>query len=77
MFPTALMKRFLVVFDSHPSPPVDQTVVDVTAGCALTAIRDAKREVRLHHGWTLARAIPWPRGCSNVDAAARKIANAR
>ncbi len=71
------MKRFLVVFDSHPTPPVDQTVVDVTATCALEAIRDATREVRLHHGWTVVRAIAWPRGCADVDEAAAKIRRAQ
>jgi hypothetical protein len=68
------VKRFLVIFRSHPSPPFDSTVVDVSARCALSAVLAAKREIAVQHGWTLAQGIPWPRGCEDVDDAAAKIA---
>ena len=68
-----IVKRFLVLFRSHPSPPADETVVDVTARCALSAVLKAKREIRLQHEWTFARVIPGPRKCLDVDAAARLV----
>ncbi len=71
------MKRFLVIFRSHPSPPVDETVIDVTAPCALSAILTAKREVQLQHGWTFVQVVPWPRGYVDVEDAAYRVANGR
>jgi hypothetical protein len=67
------VKRFLVIFSSHPTPPADTTVVDVSAECAMSAMLIAKREAGIHHVWTFAQAVPWPRGCSDVDAAAERV----
>ena len=69
------MTRFLVIFSSHPTPPVDMTVVDVTASCVLSALLTAKREVRVQHAWVFARAIPWPIGCRDVDEATKKVSS--
>lgn len=69
------MKRFLVIYHSHPAPPFDTTVVDVHAKCVLSALRDAKREIKLQHDWQFAQAVPWPRGCVDVDEAARRVAS--
>jgi hypothetical protein len=70
------MTRWLVVFQSHPTPPFDQTVVEVYAATQLHAVRDAKR-AHVSHPWHFAFARSWPRGCADVDAAAKKIAGVR
>jgi hypothetical protein len=58
-----------VTFRSHPTPPVDETVVDVMAACVLSAVLEAKRVVLLHHGWTFVRAVPWPSYLTDVNDA--------
>jgi hypothetical protein len=69
------VKRFLVIFHSHPTPPFDTTVVDVYAESPLGAMRDAKREAPPAHAWQFAQALPWPRGCADVNEAARRVAS--
>lgn len=71
------MKRWLVVFRSHPLPPVDSTVVDVTARSMLGAIAKARREALIPHPWHLVTATLWPRGCADIDAAVAKMAASR
>lgn len=71
------MTRWLVVFQSHPAPPFDTTVVEVHAETQLHAVRDAKRDAHVAHPWHFAFAIPWPRGCRDVNAAAKKYASVR
>lgn len=71
------MARWLVVFQSHPDPPFDTTVVEVRgARSPLEAVRDAKQG-KISHPWHFAFAIPWPSGCRDVNAAAKKIAGMR
>lgn len=68
-----IVKRFLVVFQSHPIPPSDATVVDVYAKNVLLAVRKARKEVPPHHEWCLVSVAPWPKGCANVDEAAERL----
>ena len=65
------MKRWLVIFSSHPSPPADATAVDVCEQDELRAIAKARRAAPPHHPWAIATATPWPKGCPNVDEAVR------
>ena len=71
------MKRYLVIFSSHPTPPADATAVDVRARSELEAIRNAKRAARIPHPWAHVSALPWPRGCPGVDEALRVSVAAR
>ena len=64
------MKRWLVIFSSHPEPPADATAVDVRADGELAAIARAKQTTELHHPWSCVRAVPWPRGLSIDEVAA-------
>ncbi len=68
------MKRWLVIFSSHPAPPSDATVVDVRAPHELGAIQSARKSVAIQHPWAMVSAIPWPRGCPGVDEAAARFA---
>jgi hypothetical protein len=61
------VKRWLVVFCSHPSPPSDATIVDVRARSELHAIAKAQRENVLPHPWGFVQAYPWPKDCADVD----------
>lgn len=64
------MKRWLVIFSSHPEPPSDSTVVEVRASTQIQAIAIAKRTTPPAHPWSSVSAIPWPKGCPSVDEAA-------
>lgn len=68
-----MLKRWVVIFSSHPSPPADATAVDVRAESELAAIAKAKATTELHHPWSGVRAVPWPRGLS-IDEVAAKLA---
>ena len=69
------LKRYLVIFSSHPVPPADATAVDVRAAGELSAIAKAKRVVELHHPWSRVVAVPWPRGLSIDEATATLAAS--
>ena len=72
------MKRFLVLFSSHPTGPADMTFVDVDASCTLSALCAAKRGTKLQHLWSFAQAVPWPHGTVDVEHAMKKaVANQR
>lgn len=71
------MKRWLVIFSSHPTPPADTTVVEVRDTTELRAIAKAKRLAPPHHPWSSVTAIPWPKGCPGVDEAAARLASQR
>jgi hypothetical protein len=60
-----------VIFSSHTAPPADATAVDVRAVSELDAIARARRSITLHHAWAHVSAVPWPKGCPDIDDAAR------
>lgn len=71
------MRRWLVIFSSHPTPPVDQVVVDVWSPTMLAAIAEAKREIGGVMGqWAKVEAAPWPRGVRSANDVAKKLAAA-
>ena len=74
------MNRYLVVFQSHLEGPCDVYFVSEYAETMLGAILEAKRKRPPMHilgPWALVRAWPWPKGCSGVVEAAKRLTGTR
>ncbi len=71
------MNRYIVVFRSHHEGPADITSVEAWGASGLAAVLSAKREVQIFHPWVVARAYAWPKGCADIEAAAKKIAGSK
>lgn len=64
------MKRWLVAFTSQALNELsDSTFVSVHARTQLEAMAVARHEHPIPHPWTMATAIPWPRGARTIERA--------
>lgn len=71
------MFRFLVIFRSHHDALADVHFVDTEASSPLAAIAKATREQPPMRDWVIVHALVWPRGCSDVNQAAKRYASRR
>ncbi len=59
---------------THASGPADELFVDVRAASFVSAIKDAMATCPGLGPFVLMRAVPWPRGVSCAEDAAKKLA---